>query len=87
MFVWIGKKGFMRGPVWFLFFVGCIAVVFSDIMLIAGQFEPEDIPLFIIVSVLSVLYLITYIIAPKNLKPLWEQKRAKRIEKRISKRK
>ncbi|MGE4483692.1 MAG: hypothetical protein AB7C97_01120 [Oscillospiraceae bacterium] len=87
MFVWIGKKGFMRGPAWFLFFVGCIAVVFSDIMLIAGQFEPEDIPLFIIVSVLSVLYLIAYIIAPKNLKPLWEQKRAKRIEKRISKRK
>jgi quinol-cytochrome oxidoreductase complex cytochrome b subunit len=85
MFAWIGKKGFMRGPVWFLFFIGCIAIVFADIMAIAGQFEPEDTALFVVVSVLAVLYIIAYIIAPKQFKPLWEKKRAELIEKKMSK--
>ncbi|MEA4814040.1 MAG: hypothetical protein VB112_03905 [Oscillospiraceae bacterium] len=85
MFVWIGRKGFMRGPVWFLFFLGCIAIVFADIMAIVGQFEPENMALFVVASVLAVLYIIAYIIAPKRLKPLWEKKQAVLIEKRISK--
>ena len=85
MFVWIGKKGFMRGPVWFMVFIGCIAIAFTDIMAITGQFEPEDTALFVVVSVLAVLYIIAYIIAPKQLKPLWEKKQTEYIEKKMSK--
>lgn len=79
------EKDFMRGPVWFLFFIGCIAIVFADIMAITGQFEPEDTALFVVVSVLAVLYIIAYIIAPKQLKPLWEKKQAELIQKKMSK--
>lgn len=86
MFTWIGKKGFMRGPVWFLFFVGCLAIVFTDIMAVTGQFEPEDGAFYIMVSILSGLYIIAYIVAPKRLKPLWEKKQAELMGKRISKR-
>ena len=87
MFVWIGKKGFMRGPVWFLFFLGCIAIAFTDIMAITGQFEPPDLAPFILVSVLAVLYIIAYIIASKRLKPLWERKRPEVIQNQVSKKK
>lgn len=79
MFIWIGKKGFMRGPVWFLFFVGCIVFVFTDIVAIAGQFEPDNTALFVVASVLAVFYIVAYIIAPKRLKPLREKKWAERL--------
>ncbi|MEA4896089.1 MAG: hypothetical protein VB064_12645 [Oscillospiraceae bacterium] len=85
MFVWIGKKGFMRGSIWFLFLIGCIAIVFADVMAIAGQFKPDDLALFAVISVLAVLYIIAYIITPKQLKPIWDKKRAELIEAKTPK--
>ena len=54
-------------------------------MSIAGQFEPENTALFVVVSVLAVLYVVAYIIAPKQLKPLWEKKQAELFERKLSK--
>ena len=76
MFLWIGKKGFMRGPVWFLFFFGCIAMLVADILMLCTGSEPDSWAAIIIFSILAVIYIVAYIIAPKRLQPIFSKKEA-----------
>lgn len=71
MFMWFGKKGFMRGPVWFLFLIGSIAILLADVLImIFGDSKGYiNLPALIIGSVLALLYIVTYIALPKRVKP------------------
>lgn len=73
MFIWFGKKGFMRGPAWFLFFVGCIALLIGDILMLYTSTEPDSWAAIIVFSVLAVLYIAAYILAPKISKSISEK--------------
>ena len=75
MFIWFGKKGFMRGPVWFLFFIGSILLLLAEVAafvtLALGMYGSNGATDWIgavIWSVLAVLYIIAYIVLPKRIK-------------------
>ncbi len=65
-FIWIGKKGFMRGPIWFLLFCGSIAGVIGSLLKIrdTGNVDIGTIAML----VMSILYIAAYNILPKTVK-------------------
>ena len=67
MFIWIGKKGFMRGPVWFLFLLGSFAGIIGGVMILVDEGIGDGGG--IAVAVLSALYIAVYFILPRKIKP------------------
>lgn len=67
LFIWIGKKGFMRGPVWFLFLLGSFAGIIGGVILLVDEGIGDGGS--IILAVLSVLYIAAYFILPKKIMP------------------
>ena len=66
MFLWIGKKGVMRGPVWFLFLIGSFAGIIGGIGMLVTDGIGDGSGIF--VAALSALYIAAYFILPRKIK-------------------
>ena len=65
MFIWFGKKGFMRGPVWFLFLIGSFAGILGGIAMMATEGVDAG---GIVVAAISIIYIAAYFVIPKRHK-------------------
>ena len=66
MFLFIGKKGVMRGPFWFLLLLGSFAGIIGGVMMLITDGVGDGGG--IVLTVLSALYIAAYFILPKKIK-------------------
>ena len=66
MFLWIGKKGVMRGPVWFLFLIGSFAGLIGGVLMTVTEGVGDGGGIF--AAALSALYIAAYFLLPKKIR-------------------